>query len=87
MISAAYSPLFFRFDCGCIGTAPDSGGHSIIVKACDYTDDEYCFMQRGGFDTKKAKHLTLTEHAKVVEELSKLIIDGYKLRRVKRLLG
>jgi len=27
--------VIVRFECGCIGTAPDSKGHSAILVACD----------------------------------------------------
>lgn len=88
MSEASYSPIFFKYDCGCIGSAPDSEGLALIVVACDSEGDNvYCFSFRGGFNTKQAKALTRAEHIELVGNIRELIIDGYNLRRVKRLLS
>jgi hypothetical protein len=80
-----------KFSCGCIGTEPNQSGESHLIEYCDvgrYNDDPYpalselntrCF-------NKTFVPLTLEEYIKITDELSELISDGHKFRKLRWLL-
>jgi len=81
-----------RFDCGCIGFAPDKDGNALIVEACDSDDGERISffeqsMKNMDNTIKSYKPLTEIGVGQLKTKIQCLISDGYKFREIKRLLS
>ena len=78
-----------KFNCGCIGFDP-----LVIVKACDsgsYESDR-SLMVSATNETRirEPERYTLLSHdesKEILEALNRLVIDGYKFREVRSILG
>jgi len=82
-----------KFDCGCIGFAPDSDGRATIIKNCDNTGDptnDICFFERHMLTSKNIlkafSPLTEIGIGQIKTQIQSLISDGYKFREIKSLL-
>lgn len=71
--------MLLKYKCGCIGFKSNSG-KDIVVYACN-GESNYSFSEANLPIT--SKKLDCDEEETIIEDLSKLIADGYSLREIK----
>jgi len=76
-----------KFSCGCVGTEP-VGETSVIFTACDrgMGDNEILFYESPRCSGKTYEPLDTVETDDIINEISKLISNGYDFRKMKQLL-
>lgn len=84
--------MLVKFNCGCIGfdprMFPTANNKHLIVRACDYADFDLgpcCLMWRES-DKGLSSFVSDDREAEHLEELARLIDDGYRFQEIKRLL-
>jgi hypothetical protein len=82
-------PIIKRYECGCIGFCSAGGmstkleEHEITcLRACDNHERPYSIAQRNNLRDKPSRKLTDQEVARLFEEISSLVDDGYALREL-----
>lgn len=94
--------MFVKFSCGCVGLEGVQGveeGSTLLVKACDGESSEDIGLhprtmmedihpRDGGGERKKlSTPLSSEEASRLVQEMSRLIMGGHRLREVRSLLA
>ncbi|MDB4278636.1 hypothetical protein N9917_03460 [Deltaproteobacteria bacterium] len=85
--------MMVRFDCGCLGIVGIQGDEQdrpLIIYPCDLNDPD-CWEPIGLYrrDQQGKGHTPLSAEktAELLREMSGLLADGYRFRRVKSLLN
>lgn len=75
---------FVEWECGCIGLKSDNlDDTSIVLKACDDDNREYCFVLRNHMDKKKSKILPTKFVEEIIRDINWQIAKGYRLDEIK----
>lgn len=82
--------MIVRFDCGCVGLVgiqgvPEGEGQHLLLQACDGEDSSLGLFPR---DMSGKAHEPVSEEKArgLVQEMSKLMMEGHRLRSVRSLL-
>lgn len=81
-----------RYECGCIGFKPDAKGLATILNSCDSDScDEFYIYDRDMIKSKgqikEFEVLSEEQSENIRKSLCKVIMDGYKFRKIKSLLS
>jgi hypothetical protein len=82
--------MIVRFDCGCVGLVgvqgvPEGEGQHLLLQACDADDSSLGLFPR---DMSGKAHEPVSEEKArgLIQEMGRLMMDGYKFREVRNLL-
>lgn len=83
-----------RYQCGCVGLPPDDTGpldrdYPTIFEYCATTYDDNTYgMSEGVYIKDVDNHTVMSwdETAKILKEMSRLVMEGYNFRTIKDLL-
>jgi hypothetical protein len=80
--------MIVRFDCGCVGLVGIQGvkeGQHLLLQACDADDNSLGLFSR---DMDGKAHAPISEEKArgLIQEMSRLMSEGYKFRTIKGLL-
>lgn len=86
--------IFMRAGCGCIFLESDTDKY-VIVESCDGDSDHPWFRNEMNKDDsyirpenlKTAKYLTEENQREMLDEMNKLMSDGFKFRNLKKILS
>jgi hypothetical protein len=83
--------MLVKFSCGCIGFPPEGSGElaeALLLQACDteHWDFDLMFSKRSFMGGKTFEPLDADAEAVLLCEISKLVSDGHKFRRIQSLL-
>ena len=80
--------MIVKYSCGCIGLPPDDRGKSIIFEACDSQDYDPCGAVSRVMGSKATwEPLSSIELPEFLAKLHNLILDGYDMRDIRRILN
>jgi hypothetical protein len=74
-----------RADCGCVGFRT-SEFFMLILKPCDGNNEHGFFLRGYTSSTETFDSVPATEAQLTVQEIQRLIADGYRLRELKAIL-
>jgi hypothetical protein len=84
--------MFVKYECGCIGFAPNKDGEAIILEACDDDGElELSFYRRamknklGGI--RKYRAFSEVGTGQMITKIQSVINDGIKFRKIRSLLN
>jgi len=80
--------MIVRFECGCVGLVGVQGveeGRHLLLQACDADDNSLGLFPR---DMSGKAHEPVSEEKArgLIEEMSRLMMEGYRLRTIRSLL-
>lgn len=85
--------MFVKFTCGCIGIINTQGGpegRSLVVYPCDLNGDD-CWEPLGltwrDMSDKGHEPLPPEKAVEMIDDLHRLLRDGYRFRKVRALLA
>ena len=83
---------FVKYDCGCIGVAPDEEGNALITEVCDVNVGDYSpepsicpFVSRPMGD-KSFEPVSQEKTEEILDKIRGLFYDGRKFREVRSYL-
>lgn len=83
--------MIVRFDCGCVGLVgvqgvPEGEGQHLVLQVCDGEDNSLGLSTR---DMSGKAHEPVSEEKArgLIQEMSRLMMEGHKYRQVKALLA
>lgn len=75
-----------KYNCGCIGLAPNEDGKALIVYSCDAEEDPYGVGYTKDLNVEPFEPMSSDETMRVLLELNRLISQGYMLRSIRAML-
>jgi hypothetical protein len=85
--------MLVRFSCGCLGMTGvpgDEEDRAVVLSPCDLPTEtafEPLCVYRRDLSDKTTEPLNEADAAELLEELGKLVAEGYRHRQVRSLLG
>lgn len=80
--------MIVKFECGCVGLVGIQGveeGHHLLLQACDADDSSLGLFPRN-MDGKAHEPVSEEKARGLVQEMSRLMMEGHKFRTLRNLL-